>query len=72
MVRPEVQEKQRVLYNRYGGMMTVQDVARELGTGRGAAKEWLEGRVKGCPIGKRVKYETDQVARAIVAVRGFV
>lgn len=53
------------MYERYGGMMTVTDVSKELGVNRQGAADWLKGRVKGCQVGKRIKFETDQVAKAI-------
>lgn len=71
MVRPDVKEKRKIMYERYGGMMTVTDVSKELGVSRQGAADWLEGRVKGCQVGKRIKFETDMVAKAICDIRGF-
>ena len=59
------------MYDRYGGMMTVADLMAELGVNRAVAKKWAEDNVPGVKIGKRVKYETRLVARAIVDARGF-
>ena len=57
----------------YGGMMTVVDLAKELGyNSRGAARAWLsEAAVPGVRMGRSVRYETDLVARAIVDRRGM-
>ncbi len=70
--RPAVQEKRRAMFDRYGGMMTMKDVQRELGVTEVVAREWIQAHVEGCPVGKRVKYETDEVAKAIVLTRGMV
>lgn len=59
------------MYERFGGMMTLSDVATELGTSRAVAKRWAEENVPGTMIGERVKYETRLVAKSIVNKRGF-
>lgn len=59
------------MYDRYGGLMTVADLEKELGVTRAVAKKWAEDNVPGVMIGKRVKYETRLVAKAIVNARGF-
>lgn len=59
------------MYERFGGMMTLSDVATELGTSRTVAKRWAEENVPGTMIGERVKYETRLVAKSIVNKRGF-
>lgn len=59
------------MFDRHGGMMTVTDVAKELGTSRDIAKRWASENVPGTMIEKRVKYETRLVAKAIVDKRGF-
>lgn len=59
------------MYDRFGGMMTLTDLAKELGTSRTLAKRWAEENVPGITIGERVKYETRLVAKSIVNKRGF-
>lgn len=61
----------REMFERHGGMMTVADVALELGSSRAVAKRWAEENVPGTMIGKRIKYETRLVAKAIVNKRGI-
>lgn len=59
--------------NRYGGMMTLTDVGKELGVGsRQTAKKFVEAReIPGITVGERIKYESRLVAKAIVNARGF-
>lgn len=59
------------MYDRFGGMMTLTDVAKELGASRTLAKRWVEDNVPGTIVGDRVKYETRLVAKSIVNKRGF-
>ena len=59
------------MFERHGGMMTITDVAKELGTSRDIAKRWAIANVPGTMIEKRIKYETRLVAKAIVNKRGF-
>lgn len=60
-------------FEKYGGMMTLTQVGRELGVGsRQTAKKFVEDReVPGVAVGERVKYESRLVAKAIVSARGF-
>lgn len=60
-------------WNRYGGMMTLTDVSKELGVGsRQTAKKFVDAReIPGIVVGDRIKYESRQVAKAIVNARGF-
>lgn len=67
----EIKKLTNDFYEKYGGMMTITDVARELGTSRSVAKRWLEERVPGIKVGERIKYESRMVAKAIVNARGF-
>lgn len=68
----EIRKLYDELFERYHGMMTKSDVAQELGTGREAAGTWLEeAEVPGIIVGKRIKWETRLVARAIVNARGM-
>lgn len=60
-------------FAKYGGMMTLTQVGKELGVGsRQTAKKFVEDRaVPGVTVGERVKYESRLVAKAIVNARGF-
>lgn len=66
-----IAEKRRILRDIYGGMMTLTDVARELGRTREVARVWVRSLGLGTQIGKRVYYETDEIAKAIVQGRGM-
>lgn len=56
---------------RYGGMMTVTDLAKELGTCREYAKKWGMEKGLGIMINSRIKFESRLVAKAIVNGRGM-
>ena len=69
----EIAEKRRVLRREYGGLMSPAALTRELGyrRAREAAVDWADAH--GCEKiqrGKRIVYDTDQVAKAIVMARG--
>lgn len=71
----EVKSLKEEFLKLYGGMMSVTDLARELGVNRESAKRWAEEKRIGnntvmC-IGGRVKYDTRLVAKEIVNGRGF-
>lgn len=67
----DIAEKRKLLREIYGGMMTLTDVARELGRDRSVARAWVRELGLGTQIGKRVYYETDEIAKAIVQGRGM-
>lgn len=67
----EINALKEELSKKYGGLMTVADLERELGVTRSVAKKWAQDNVPGVMIGKRVKYEARLVAKAIVNARGF-
>ena len=67
----DIAEKRKLLREIYGGMMTLTDVARELGRDRSVARVWVRELGLGTQIGKRVYYETDEIAKAIVNGRGM-
>ena len=67
----EINALKEDMFERYGGLMTVADLERELGVNRAIAKKWAQDNVPGVMIGKRVRYETRLVAKAIVNARGF-
>lgn len=66
-----IAEKRKIMREIYGGMMTLTDVARELGRTREVARVWVRSLGLGTQIGKRVYYETDEIAKAIVQGRGM-
>lgn len=68
----EVRKLAEDFIERYGGMMTVTDLAKELGTCREYTKKWGVEKGLGIMINSRVKFESRQVAKAIVSARGFV
>ena len=68
----DIAEKRKLLRELYGGMMTLTDVAKELGNrDRSVARAWVRELGLGTQIGKRVYYETDEIAKAIVQGRGM-
>lgn len=67
----DVAEKRKLLREIYGGMMTLTDVAKELSVGREVARAWVRELGLGSQIGRRVRYETDEIAKAIVLGRGM-
>lgn len=56
---------------RYGGMMSITDLARELGTNRENAKRWAMEKGIGIQVNKRIKVESRVFAREIVRARGM-
>lgn len=69
----EARKKADILRDRYGGMMTATDLARELGyKDMRSAKEWAAlHELPQAQVGRRKKYDTDQVAKALVSQRGM-
>lgn len=68
----EIRKKQDLLFDRYGGMLGVTQLMEVLGCSRKTAIKWAELHRLGTPVCGRIKYETDQVAKAIVSERGMV
>ncbi len=68
----EIREKRQILRGEYGGMMTLTDVARELSSGRDTARAWVRQHGLGVRVGNRTRYETDEIAKALVQGRGMV
>ncbi len=70
----EIKEKRQILRDIYGGMMTIADLTKELGYGSPkSARAWLSTvGVEAVRVGRGIRYETDQVAKAIVNGRGMV
>ena len=67
----DIAEKRKIMRDIYGGMMTLTDVAKELGRTRGVARTWVKSLGLGSQIGKRIYYETDEIAKAIVLARSM-
>lgn len=67
----DIREKRNILRDLYGGMMTIADLAQELNMKPEDAKAWAMENGLGVLIGKRVKVESDMVAKVIVQRRGM-
>lgn len=69
----EIYKKRDEMFDRYGGMMTLAQVKKELGvTDDRTAKEYLRDfGVEPIKTGRSKKYETYLLARAIVNRRGM-
>ncbi len=69
-----IREKRQILRDLYGGMMTIVDLMEELGYGSPkSVRAWLATvDVEPVRVGRGIRYETDQVAKAIVNGRGMV
>lgn len=68
----EIREKRNILRDLYGGMMTLADLSRELGMKPEDAKAWAMEQGLCIQLGKRLKVETDMLAKFIVQRRGMV
>lgn len=69
----EIKEKRNILRERYGGLMTLENVRAELGyKSRSAARDAVrELDLPATQIGRLRKYDTDVVARRLVERRGM-
>lgn len=69
----EIREKRGILRDRYGGMMTLEDVKTELGfnSRTSALRAIRELNIPATQIGRSKKYDTDSVARRLVELRGM-
>ncbi len=70
-LQKDIREKRNIMRELYGGMMSLRELSREVGLNHKDAKAWAAERGIGVLTGKRVKYETDQVAKLIVLARGM-
>lgn len=72
-LQAERREKREILRSIYGGMMTLTDLAHELGySGQNAARRWVEeNNVPATMIRSRKRYDTDVIARILVDRRGM-
>jgi hypothetical protein len=67
----EIRQKRNIMREIYGGMMTAEDLHKELGMKPEAARQLMLDNGIGLVLGNRVKFETDMVAKFIVERRGF-
>lgn len=69
----DIAAKARTLREVYGGMLSLTQLTRELGLkDQRAAKAWAAEHGIGNQIGPRVRYDADQIAKALVMGRGMV
>ncbi|MCD8376771.1 MAG: hypothetical protein LUD69_07485 [Oscillospiraceae bacterium] len=69
----EIAEKRRILRQEYGGLMTVSELGREVGykDSRDARRWAQEVGLEPVQMGRKVKYDVDQLAKIIVMRRGM-
>jgi len=65
---PAVSNRQKLLYSRYGGFMTIGNLMHELGCSRNTAVKFAASLPYHTPTGKRV-YDICDVARKIESTR---
>ena len=70
-LQSEIRAKRNILREIYGGMMTSEDLHRELGMKPNDARQLMLENGIGHMIGNRIKFETDMVAKFIVERRGL-
>lgn len=63
-----VQDRKSILYDRYGGYMTIQNIMKELGVSRNTAKKFAATLPSYSLTGKPV-YDIEDVARLIESSR---
>ena len=68
----EIEAKRKIMREIYGGMMTSEDLHMELDMNPADARDLMIANGIGQQIGKRIKFETDMVAKFIVERRGMV
>lgn len=68
----EIEKKYKILYERYGGMMKLSDLTKELSANRRTALDWAREHSVGIRVGNQYRFETDQVASQIVRGRGML
>lgn len=68
-----IKEKRAILRDRYGGMMSYQDLMDEFGykSEKSALRAVREMGLEPTKIGRSKKYDTDAVARRLVELRGM-
>lgn len=68
LLNTNVRERQRTLYERYGGFMTTADIMKELGVSRMTAMKFTNGLTSYSPTGKKC-YDIHDVAEKLEASR---
>ena len=64
----EISDRQKILYERYGGWMTTADIMKELGVSRNTAVKFTDGLTAYSPTGKKV-YDIRDVATKLEGAR---
>ena len=64
----EISDRQKILYERYGGWMTTTDIMKELGVSRNTAVKFTSGLTSYSPTGKKV-YDIRDVATKLEGTR---
>lgn len=67
----DVAEKRKIMRELYGGLMTAEDLQKEFGMRADQASALMKEKGFGVLIGKRIKFDTDLVAKYIVEKRGM-
>ena len=68
LLNTNVRDRQRTLYERYGGFMTTADIMKELGVSRMTAMKFTNGLTSYSPTGKKC-YDIHDVAEKLEASR---
>lgn len=63
-----IRERQKILYERYGGFMSVANLMRELGVSRNTAKKFAASLPSYSPTGKMV-FDIAEVAKKLESTR---
>ncbi len=73
VIQQAIREKQQTLRRIYGGMMTLKDLADELGyRDEKSARKWVkEVQLQATLIGRRKRYDTDTVAKKLTELAGM-
>ena len=64
----ELRDREKVLYDRYGGFMSVANIMKELGVSRNTALKFVSRLPSHSPTGVK-RYDIQTVAKAIEATR---
>lgn len=67
----QIREKRSILREEYGGLMNMSELSRELNVKPETARQWAMEQGICIQIGKRIKADTDSVARILVQKRGM-
>ena len=71
-LQAQIREKRNIMREEYGGMMSLTQLAGELGfKDARSAKAWAAQHGLGNQCGRYIKFETDMVAKLIVLGRGM-